>query len=257
MINIYSDTEDTTHVGINTTPSYHWINVTGFTKSGKTEFLTNLSKELRIAHFDLEHGTDPYVGSFLKASSFSEFDSKLIWLSENIATIKPDIIAIDPLDKLVDMIAKSYMADKGIENLSEMPYGQGWSDTRDILQSRMNFMFTLAPLVITVTHVKLSILDENRKNITYLDMDLPGKTKAWVQTTADAHAIFMRDKDPEGESYLKVSVDLSSPTTISFGGCRVKSFYKIHLVEELIEEIKKKFITNVWNNSWTTTLMEK
>jgi len=241
MIDVFNTTEQSPNVTANAIPTYHWINITGFMKSGKTEFCTNLAQDLRVVHIDLESGTDPYVGSFLKASNYAEFKERATWLHRNIETIRPDVIVIDPLDKLADMIAKDYMVEKNIENLSEMPYGQGWSDTRDRLSSIMYNMFRLAPLVLTITHVKLSILDDARKNITFLDMDLPGKTKAWVQSTADGHALFLREKDEEGNSFLKVTFDHSSPSVISFGGGRIKAFYEIENAEQFLEEIKKKF----------------
>ncbi len=240
MINVFENVEEGL-VTQNAVPTYHWINITGFNKSGKTEFCHNLAQKLRVVHVDLEHGTDPYIGSFLKANNHAEFINQMKWVRDNLEIIKPDILVIDPLDKLSDMISRAYMVEKNIDNLADMPYGQGWSDCRDRLENIMFGAFTVAPLVLTITHVKLSILDENRKNITYLDMDLPGKTKAWVQKTSDAHALFLREKDEEGNSFLRVTFDYSSPSVISFGGGRIKSFYEVETAEDFEKEILKKF----------------
>lgn len=239
--NIYASIEDVSVISDNPFPSYHWINITGFTKCGKTKFLYDLSQNLRVVHFDLEHGTDAYVGQFLKCNTFKEFREKSAWLQKNIDKIKPDIIAIDPLDVLTDMIAKDYMTTKGIENLGEMPYGSGWADCRDILNNTIRFLQSLAPLIITVTHLKVNIGGESRGNITYLDMDLPGQTKAWVQNTCDVHAVFVRDKDDNGDPYLKVMFENTSTTEISFGGGRIPEFYEATTGEKFKQEILKKF----------------
>jgi len=239
--NIYADVGDLSIVSDNPFPTYHWVNITGFTKCGKTKFIYDLAQELRIAHFDLEHGTDAYVGQFIKCNNFKEFRQKSAWLQQNLATIRPDVIVTDPLDVLADMIAKDYMKEKGIDSLSEMPYGQGWSDCRDILSNAIRFLQSLAPLVITITHLKVNIGGESRGNITYLDMDLPGQTKAWVQNTCDVHAVFVRAKNDEGGTYLKVMFENTATTEISFGGGRIPEFYDATTAELFKEQILNKF----------------
>jgi hypothetical protein len=226
---------------INKEPSYKWINITGSVKSGKTEFCVNLSKELRTVYFDFEKGSKAYVGSFIDVDNLPDLRSKMVRVLENIEAINPDVIVLDPIDKLANMISKWYCQDKGIEDLSEMPYGSGWSGTRDILFNFINTCFKIAPLLITVTHLKLASSDVTTKNVTYLDMDLPGKTKRMVHDTADAHCIFKPEKDDDGKHYLGVSFDASSTSSFGFGGSRVKDFYNIKTADDLMKQVLKKF----------------
>lgn len=240
MINVF-DKVDTEMVQIHDKPSYKWINITGSVKAGKTEFCVSLASKLRTIYIDLEKGSKAYVGSFLEVGSLPDLRSNMAVISKNIATIKPDVIVLDPIDKLADMISKWYCNDMGIKDLSEMPFGKGWSDTRDIMFNIINHCFSLAPLLITVTHLKISASEVATNNITYLDMDLPGKSKRMVQDTADVHAIFKRQKDEEGSSYLGVTVDASSTTDLAFGGSRIKDFYQVTNAKELHELILKNF----------------
>jgi len=243
MVSIFEGLEKPNVLQTNTRPTYHWVNFTGFNKSGKTSMLVNLSKKLRVVHLDLEHGTDTYEGEFLKCNSVDDVRKTYIFLRDNIDKIKPDIIAIDPLDALEGFIVKEYMKEKGIENLSEMPYGQGYFDVRMKIQQMIELFLELTPLLITVTHVKPSLLSEDRKNITYLDMDLLGRTKAYIQNRCDAHALFQRGIDEEtGESYLKISFENTRTQELAFGGSRYKEFYSVHTGEQLEKEILRKFI---------------
>lgn len=240
MINVF-DTIETDIVTIHDKPSYKWINITGSVKSGKTEFCVSLAEKLRTVYFDLEKGTKAYIGSFLDVKNLTDLRLKTAEILKNLESIKPDVIVVDPLDKLADMITEWYCDDKGIENLSEMPFGTGWSDTKDIMFNFINKCFQIAPLVITITHLKLSASEVATNNITYLDMDLPGKSKAMVQNVADVHAIFKRQKDTEGAPYLGVSVDASSTTDLAFGGSRIKDFYNITNANDLHELILQNF----------------
>ena len=226
---------------INKVPTYKWINITGSVKSGKTEFCVNLAQDLRTIYFDFEKGTKTYVGSFIDVNNLPDLRTKMNKIVKNIETIKPDVIVLDPIDKLSDMITKWYCQDKGIAELSEMPYGSGWSDTRDILFNFITQCFKIAPLLITITHLKLASSEVTTNNITYLDMDLSGKTKRMVHDTADAHCIFKPEKNEAGEYVLGVSFDASSTSTFAFGGSRVKEFYNIKSVEGLKKEILNKF----------------
>lgn len=240
MINIFKDLNLNIET-IHTIPQYKWINITGFMKAGKTEFCINLANKLRTIYFDLERGTKPYIGTFIDVDNLTMFREKMSLITNNIEKLKPQLIIIDPIDRLADMIAKWYLKDKNIDNLGDIPYGQGWATTRDILKNLINHCFTLVPLLITVTHVKLSILDESRNNVTFLDMDLPGKTKQYVQAVADGHAIFSRAENEKKENYLKITFDNSSPSILSFAGSRIKEFYSVKNAEDLHKIILNNF----------------
>jgi len=240
MINVFENTEIENVVN-RKVPTYKWVNLTGASKSGKTEFCVKLMDNLRTIYFDFEKGTKTYAGNFLEINSLPELRKALMSIEENINSIKPDLIVLDPLDRLTDLIAKWYIQDKGITNLSDMPFGQGWSDTRDILSSIISYLHTLAPLLITITHLKLSVSGKEGDNLSYLDMDLPGKTKAYVQNTADGHCIMRRKTDESGKNYLSADFDQSSTNDLSFGGNRWKPFYEIHTADKLAEEIIKHF----------------
>jgi len=226
LINIFEDAPNIeAMIDIQEKESIKWINITGATKVGKTEFLVKLAERKRVAIIDLEKGTKVYKGSFVRAYNFDEFRQKIMWLEKNLDTIKPDIIAVDPLSNLTQMIEDDYLHKNNIKNLADVPYGKGWSDTRDILVKVIRRLYRLAPLLITISHIKSRILDESRGNITYMEMDYTGKTKNWIQKEADAHAVFIRSKDADGVPFLKVTFDSSAADTLSFAGSRVKEFY--------------------------------
>ena len=224
-------------------PTYKWINITGFIKSGKTEFCTKLSKEVETLYFDFEKGTKQYLGNFVHIEDYKDFCTKFVILEKAIQEklLSPKIIVLDPINALAESITRWYMKKEGITNLGDVPYGQGWSDTRDIMINIISKLFKLSELLVTVTHVKLNVLNEGRSNMSFLDMDLPGKTKQWIQATSDAHAIFSRATNEKDESYLNVSFDSSNPNEISFAGSRVKEFYNINNGNDFLNIILKKF----------------
>lgn len=215
-------------------PQWNWLNITGPTKSGKTEFCVNLMKDLKTLYFDFEQGTVAYPGQFITVDSMEEFREKFALAAEFAEKEKPDLIVIDPLDAVEDMIVKDYMKQENITNLGDVPYGQGWADVRNKLQSVIQAMIRL-PIskLITVTHVKLQILDEKRGNVTFLDMNLTGKTKMFVQSKAEGHCIFKRIRNEEGESILAIDFDGTSPGELSFAGSRYKPFHEVNTPEEL------------------------
>jgi len=214
-------------------PDWNWLNITGTTKSVKTEFCKRLKDKLNILYFDFEDGTISYPGKFITVHDMNEFRTKFALASEYAVENFPDLVVLDPLDALEDMIIKDYMAEKNIENLGEIPYGQGWADIRNKLQSVILASLRLSPKLISITHIKLTILDESRKNISFLDMNLSGKTKAFVQKKADGHCIFKRIQNEESESVLDVSFDNSSPDELSFAGSRYKPFHEVKTPSEL------------------------
>lgn len=241
MINVFEGLENSLAT-INTKPTLKWINITGAVKTGKTEFCVNLAEKLRTVYVDLEYGTKAYKGSFIEASNFVELRQKMMWVEANLDKIKPQVIVLDPIDKLADMITQYYLRENLIDNLGDVPFGKGWSDTRDILSNFINKCFEIAPLVITITHLKLSTSEVATSNITYLDMDLPGKTKSYVQNTVDSHIIFRRAVDDDGKPYLSVSVDPSSTNDLSFGGSRWKEMYDLKDSNDLMD-----FILNIYS----------
>nr|MBC8526606.1 AAA family ATPase [Candidatus Cloacimonadota bacterium] len=221
-------------------PGWNWLNITGPHKSGKTEFCVDLTKELKTFYFDFENGTVAYPGKFITIGSMAEFREKFAMASELAESETPDLVVLDPIDALEDMIVADYMKEQNIENLGEIPYGQGWADVRNKLQEVIQASMRLAASkLITITHVKLQILGEKRGNITFLDMNLTGKTKMFVQTKADGHCIFKRVKNDNGDSILAVDFDGTSTDEMSFAGSRFKKFHEVTTPQELKELIIK------------------
>ena len=184
--------------------------------------------------FRFEEGTIAYPGKFITVSSMKDFRTKFAMASELAETNPPDLIVLDPIDALEDMIVQDYMSEQNIQNLGDIPYGQGWADVRNKLQAVIQALMRLsAPKLITITHVKIQILDEKRGNVTFLDMNLTGKTKMFVQSKADGHCIFKRVKNDDGDSILAIDFDGTSPNEMSFAGSRFKKFHEITTPQDL------------------------
>jgi len=218
-----------------------WINISGTQKAGKTTFLAELQKQgFRIAHLDLEDGTGSLEGGrYLKPASLDEFRKLSLYLAQNKDHLNLDIVAVDTMDVLYDWFQQEYLLDNRLLSLSEEKYGKGWHEVRKSLMKSVRYLKQAAPLLITITHMKLTVLQDNNKVITYEDMDLMGQTKTEVLYKADALLVFRTIRMEDGSIVLTVRTDQSSPNSISFAGARDDRLYQVRTGPELIAYLSR------------------
>lgn len=162
----------------------------GLPKVGKTTLLSKLKNNLII---DLESGSE-YVDA-LKVSV-----SNLEELAEVCEAIKKEgypykYVSIDTITQLEEwcepLAKKLYMKTpmgknfKG-ESVLELPNGGGYLYLRMAVKRWLSILYTLAPHVILVGHLKDRFTDKKGQEVNSKELDLTGKIQRIVSGKADA-----------------------------------------------------------------------
>jgi hypothetical protein len=240
MIDVYGELKDP-NVYHRTQKEMRWLNISGFNKCGKTDFAVSLMEKLRVVYLDLEEGTKRFLGPFLMASSLGELRDRYAFVRRNIQTIRPQVIIVDPFDRLYDWVEREYLQQNGLTVLEWKNYGP----LRDKVAETLNAWKSLCPLLITITHLNLAAIGKNSNQITYLDMNVNGKVKSWVQDTVDANMLFKRKVDDDGTEYLSCTADDGGTTEMNFHGARIPELYNIRTAVELREYLFAQFAVGI------------
>lgn len=236
MIDVF-ESLDTSNLNVDSSSGLlRWLNIFGVGKCGKTTFAAQFMKEFRTLYFDTEEGTNfiPDIKT-IKVGNLQDMRKAFTFCHKNLDKLQPDIAVIDTLDVLYEMVAKDYCAKNGISNISDVPHGKGWHEVREIFSATIDSIRRLSPLLITITHVNLKALGDESESHSFVDLDLPGKLKTYVQNTADANIQLMRKRDDEGNSYLGINLDTSLPHQFAVTGSRVPELHDIETADELFD----------------------
>lgn len=216
-----------------------WLNIFGDNKSCKTSFLVSLQERLRVVHldFDCEGGTKMQIGTFLECPNLAQYEVKMRLLVNNLATVKPQIIVCDPVDRFYDMLENKHKADNGLKNIE----WDEWRNVRNLLSDKMRKLMKLAPLLITTHSIRVSAMGKDDKNITYHAMDIPAGTQKWIQGATDANLYFYWDADNAGKPYPAFTVK-SGEVNKPMCGSRDENLYDgMHTLDELRQYIFAQF----------------
>ena len=168
-------------------------------KVGKSSALAQLENSLIL---DLEKGTDFLDACKLQASNLEEI--KVIGTAIIEAGRPYKYLIVDTITKLEDMVlplaAKSYRETpigknwKGEDSeILNLPNGAGYSYLRTAFFKVLDYLYTLAPRVILVGHLKAKYLEKDGKEVVAAELDLVGKLKSMVSADVDAIGLLYRE----------------------------------------------------------------
>lgn len=190
-------------------PHFKWINITGVGKRRKTLTLLELREHLRTAYFDFEGGTGVYGTKIFRPQTYAEFTESFKNVCAEKKSLKLDLVVFDPFDGLVDYAFQHLMKEHNVEDLRDIKIpgtGNGWNLLYRNVRNIMASAFQIAPLVITVTHLKLSTISKNElKQISLADFNLVGQMKSFVNDQADAHLLFEKGISKDNKPIITVN----------------------------------------------------
>jgi len=238
----------------NETPKIKWIDISGYTKSGKTSTLVELAKHVKLLHVDCENGTKPYIGNFchITANNLADLPRLLQEAKQHPDQFDHVICVIDPWTKLVSMIADGLLKSSGKDNLkdiSQAGVGNGWTLLYQKVIRLMERIWEVFPLVITVSHLRLDNNFTDSKAVKIVDLDLMGKIKNFHLRECDCFFVFTSDT-VDGKFVTRVNDDQNSDLIKVPLGMRGYDFVeRIKTSEDLIEEIGSWFGKEIDKNN--------
>lgn len=193
-----------------------WIVLCGEGKCGKTTTMVEIAKRLRALYFDVDPllGTTAYKGPFVRCNSWTEFTLALEKYKKLVRfqPVKPQVVIVDVLDGLSDYcrehVIKMLKSDdlKNVEiKQADGTTGNGFTLIHSMMKNAIGDLLTLAPVLITVCHPKLSKMgkDENAKSMK--SINLIGSFKSYVEKSASCVRWFNRKTNARGKSILYIS----------------------------------------------------
>jgi hypothetical protein len=159
---------------------------------------------------DTEKGTDYVEGWIIQINSLNEL--RQVPLAVSKAGFPYSFGAIDVIDRVVEWIEKEVVdefnqqqKEKGlthrIQDISEMPYGAGYSMVRLKVMKMINAFKKVFPRLIIVGHRKKSMIGETTTEVSTSSLDLTGKLRNLVCGDSDAIGYVFRDENND----LKIS----------------------------------------------------
>ncbi len=180
-------------------------------KVGKTSALAELPNSVIL---DLENGTDFLDAVKLKINNLKELKEVGEAILEKGKPYK--YLIVDTVTKLEDMCAelavqmyKSTPLGKNFAgtNVLTLPNGAGYLYLREAVISVINYIETLADVIIYLGHIKLKFMDKAGKEVSAMDLDLTGKIKSMMSADSDAIGMLYR-KDNQNILSFKTTDDI-------------------------------------------------
>lgn len=180
-----------------TTGSPRILTLYGPPKIGKTTIVSVLPNALLL---DLEDGSDFVTAMKLKLTNPLQVKP---FVDEVIKANRPyKYLIIDTIDKLEEWAeieaTREYKASIkgktfGGSSVLELPQGGGYFYLRESFRKLFNLLYTAAPRLIYIGHVRDKVINEGAKDVTTKDLDLTGKIRNIVCSLSDAIGHVYRD----------------------------------------------------------------
>jgi len=162
-------------------------------KVGKSTILASLDNCLII---DCEKGTTKIDAMKIEVNSLIDLVEVIKQL--RVSSHKYDYIAIDPIDAISSWYETAVCKEAKVKTLVDMPYGSGFSLSREKVLNVINVLKTITPHVIIIGHLKKTMLGAETETVVNISsLDLTGKLKNMIM--ADSDAIGLVYRSPEGE----------------------------------------------------------
>lgn len=227
--------------------------VYGAEKSGKTTFASNMPAPLILA---FERGYNALPGVMAQdITSWGEMKQVVRDLKRPEVKARFKSIAVDTVDIAGGLCEKYICAQNGVDALSGIPYGQGWTLVKKEFEDVFRTITQLGYAVVFISHSK----DKTFKTKTGVEYNqiVPTCPSSYNNIAKDMADIYAYAEKYTENNEAKVRLILRSPDNSAETGCRFKyikpsiEFTYENLVQALNEAIDKeaamhdnKFVTD-------------
>lgn len=227
--------------------------VYGAEKSGKTTFASHMPSPLILA---FEKGYNALPGVFAQdVTTWGEMKQVLRELKKPEVKERFKSIAVDTVDVAGGLCEKYICSQNGVDALSGIPYGQGWTLVKKEFEETFRTITQLGYAVVFISHSKDKTF-KNKNGIEYNQI-VPTCPTSYNNIAKDMADIYAYAEKYTENGEAKVRLVLRSPDNSAETGCRFKyitpviEFTYDNLVKALNEAIDKeaamhdnKYVTN-------------
>ena len=163
-------------------------------------------------------------------------------------------IAVDTVDIAGALCEKYVCSQNGVDSLSEIPYGQGWTKVKKEFEEVFRTITQLGYAVVFISHSKDKVF-KNKNGVEYNQI-IPTCPTSYNNIAKDAADIYAYAEKYTENGEAKVRLVLRSPDNSAETGCRFKyitpviDFTYNNLVKALNEAIDKE--AELSNNQFVT-----
>lgn len=226
--------------------------VYGAEKSGKTTFASHMPSPLILA---FERGYNALPGVLAQdVTSWGEMKQIVRELKKPEVKERFKSIAVDTIDVAGGMCEKYICSQNGVDALSGIPYGQGWTLVKKEFEEVFRTITQLGYAVVFISHSKDKTF--KNKNGTEYNQIVPTCPTSYNNIAKDMADIYAYAEKYTDEGEAKVRLILRSPDNSAETGCRFKyippviEFTYDNLVKALNEAIDKEAAMH--NNKFVT-----
>ena len=226
--------------------------VYGAEKSGKTTFASQMPKPLILA---FERGYNALPGVMAQdITTWGEMKQVVRQLKDPAVKEMFSSVAVDTVDIAGALCEKYVCSQNGVDTLSEIPYGQGWTKVKKEFEEVFRTITQLGYAVVFISHSKDKTF-KNRNGVEYNQI-VPTCPTSYNNIAKDAADIYAYAEKYTENGEAKVRLVLRSPDNSAETGCRFKyitpviDFTYNNLVKALNDAIDKEAEQN--NNQFVT-----
>lgn len=230
--------------------------VYGAEKSGKTTFASQMPKPLILA---FERGYNALPGVMAQdVTTWGEMKQVVRQLKDPAVKEMFSSIAVDTVDIAGALCEKYVCSQNGVDSLSEIPYGQGWTKVKKEFEEVFRTITQLGYAVVFISHSKDKVF-KNKNGVEYNQI-VPTCPTSYNNIAKDAADIYAYAEKYTENGEAKVRLVLRSPDNSAETGCRFKyippviDFTYNNLVKALNEAIDKE--AQMSNNQFVTNERE-
>ena len=230
--------------------------VYGAEKSGKTTFASQMPKPLILA---FERGYNALPGVMAQdVTTWGEMKQVVRQLKDPAVKEMFSSVAVDTVDIAGALCEKYVCSQNGVDSLSEIPYGQGWTKVKKEFEEVFRTITQLGYAVVFISHSKDKTF-KNKNGVEYNQI-VPTCPTSYNNIAKDAADIYAYAEKYTENNESKVRLILRSPDNSAETGCRFKyiapiiNFTYNDLVKALNDAIDKEAQLN--NNQFVTNERE-
>ena len=190
----------------------------GAEKSGKTTFASHMPSPLILA---FERGYNALPGVMAQdITTWGEMRQVLRELKKSEVQAKFKSIAIDTIDVAGALCEKYVCAQNGVDTLSAIPYGQGWTLVKKEFDEVFRTISQLGYAIVFISHSKDKTF--KRKDGTEYNQIIPTCPTSYNNIAKDAADIYAYAEKYTDNGEAKVRLVLRSPDNSAETGSRFK-----------------------------------
>ena len=229
----------------------------GHEKSGKTTFASHMPSPLILA---FEKGYNALPGVLAQdVTTWGEMKQVVRDLKRPEVKERFKSIAIDTVDIAGSLCEKYICSQHGVDALSGIPYGQGWTLVKKEFEETFRTITQLGYAVVFISHAKDKTF--KTKNGTEYNQTIPTCASSYNNIAKDMADIYAYAEKYTENNEAKVRLVLRSPDNSAETGCRFKyippiiEFTYDNLVKALNEAIDKEAAEH--DNKYVTDVREQ